>query len=65
MKGNLLTTTEALKRLGVSRQTLYRWRKSGRIKSVRVGWVVMYDTKVISKAVEEKIARETYEISQR
>jgi excisionase family DNA binding protein len=35
--GELLSTTEMAKRLGVNRQTLQRWSKAGRVPRVRLG----------------------------
>lgn len=40
--GDLLTEEEAARVLRISRMTLYRMRRDGRIKSVRIGRRVLY-----------------------
>ena len=47
-----LTQDEAEDYLGVSRTTLYRWRKDGRLKAYRAGNVVRYKQEDLDAALE-------------
>jgi hypothetical protein len=48
MNGNLLSTAEAAKRLGVAKQTLRRWG----LPQIRLGKKVYYEEVVIEKMLE-------------
>ena len=48
MNGNLLSTAEAAKRLGVAKQTLRRWG----LPHIRLGKKVYYEEMVIEKMLE-------------
>ena len=48
----LVPTSEVMARLNVDASTLWRWRKSGRLKGVRTGREVMYKEQDILKLME-------------
>lgn len=48
-----VTTSEVVKRLHVDKSTLWRWRKSGRLKGVKVGKEVSYKESDILKLLGE------------
>ncbi|WP_262245963.1 helix-turn-helix domain-containing protein [Parapedobacter soli] len=45
---------ELIKKLGITRQTLLRWRKQNRIPYVQAGSVIRYDLNKVIKALENK-----------
>ena len=54
LKGNLLTVNEVLEIAGVSRYTLYRDTRSGKIKSLKFGKNVRYREEDVERYAEEK-----------
>lgn len=45
-------------KLGITRQTLGRWRKNGRIPYIQVGQVIRYDLDKVIEALENKKRRQ-------
>lgn len=56
-KGNILDTEQIIAKLGVTRPTLSKWRKEGRIPFIQVGSVVRYDLDKVLEALENKKRR--------
>jgi len=51
----LITAKEAAKRLGVDRITIYRWLKSGKLKSYRLaGWSFRIKEKDLEEFIKDK-----------
>jgi len=53
----ILDTDELMAKLGVTRPTLSKWRKEGRIPFIQVGAVVRYDLDKVLEALESKKRR--------
>ena len=54
---NILDTDQLMEKLGVTRPTLSKWRKEGRIPFIQVGSVVRYDLDKVLEALENKKRR--------
>lgn len=54
LKGNLLTVNEVLEMAGVSRYTLYRDSRSGKIQPIYFGKSVRYQEEDVKRYAEEK-----------
>ena len=54
LKGNLLTVNEVLEIAGISRYTLYRDSRSGKIKPIKFGKSVRYREEDVERYAEEK-----------
>lgn len=54
---NILNTDQLMAKLGVTRPTLSKWRKEGRIPFIQVGAVVRYDLDKVLEALENKKRR--------
>lgn len=57
IQGTILDTDQLMARLGVTRPTLSKWRKEGRIPFIQVGAVVRYDLDKVLEALENKKRR--------
>lgn len=53
----ILDTDQLMAKLGVTRPTLSKWRKEGRIPYIQVGAVVRYDLDKVLEALENKKRR--------
>lgn len=53
----ILDTDQLMVKLGVTRPTLLKWRKEGRIPFIQVGSVVRYDLDKVLEALESKKRR--------
>jgi excisionase family DNA binding protein len=53
----ILDTDQLMAKLGVTRPTLSKWRKEGRIPFIQVGAVVRYDLDKVLEALESKKRR--------
>lgn len=53
----ILDTDQLMAKLGVTRPTLSKWRKEGRIPFIQVGAVVRYDLEKVLEALENKKRR--------
>ncbi|WP_353890996.1 helix-turn-helix domain-containing protein [Algoriphagus sediminis] len=53
----ILTTDQLMLKLGVTRPTLSKWRKEGRIPFIQEGSVVRYDLEKVLEALENKKRR--------
>lgn len=53
----ILDTDELMQKLGITRPTLSKWRKEGRIPFIQVGSVVRYDLDKVLEALESKKRR--------
>lgn len=53
----ILDTDQLMTKLGVTRPTLSKWRKEGRIPFIQVGAVVRYDLDKVLEALESKKRR--------
>jgi excisionase family DNA binding protein len=51
---NILDTDQLMVKLGVTRPTLSKWRKDGRIPFIQVGAVVRYDLDAVLEALSKK-----------
>lgn len=51
---NILDTDQLMAKLGVTRQTLSKWRKENRIPFIQVGHVVRYDLDKVLEVLENK-----------
>lgn len=49
----LLTTSEVAYRLRVTRETLWRWRKEGKIKAVSTGGKLLYTEDEIKRFISD------------
>ena len=47
----MITSSEVCRRLGIDPSTLWRWRKTGRLKGVRVGREYLYKEADISQMI--------------
>lgn len=56
-QGIILDTDQLMEKLGVTRPTLSKWRKEGRIPFIQVGAVVRYDLDKVLEALESKKRR--------
>lgn len=54
---NILDTDQLMVKLGITRPTLSKWRKEGRIPFIQVGAVVRYDLDKVLEALENKKRR--------
>lgn len=54
---NILDTDQLMAKLGVTRQTLSKWRKENRIPFIQVGHVVRYDLDKVLEVLENKKRR--------
>ena len=50
---SFITTEQVCNKYGVSKPTLWRWDKSGKLKAKRLGRKVLYSETSIIKAMEE------------
>ena len=57
LRQTILDTDELMAKLGVTRPTLSKWRKEGRIPFIQVGAVVRYDLDKVLEALESKKRR--------
>ncbi|MBA4301280.1 MAG: hypothetical protein C0433_14435 [Cyclobacterium sp.] len=57
LKQTILDTDQLMEKLGVTRPTLSKWRKEGRIPFIQVGAVVRYDLDKVLEALESKKRR--------
>jgi excisionase family DNA binding protein len=53
----ILDTDQLMEKLGVTRPTLSKWRKEGRIPFIQVGAVVRYDLDKVLESLENKKRR--------
>lgn len=53
MTARYLTVKEVTKLYGIGRTTLWRMRREGRIKEVKLGKCVRFSSKMLSRAVKE------------
>lgn len=53
----ILGTEQLMEKLGVTRPTLSRWRKEGRIPFIQIGSVVRYDLDKVLESLENKKRR--------
>lgn len=56
-QGTILDTDQLMAKLGVTRPTLSKWRKEGRIPFIQVGAVVRYDLDKVLEVLENKKRR--------
>ncbi|SMD46392.1 DNA binding domain-containing protein, excisionase family [Aquiflexum balticum DSM 16537] len=56
-EGLILDTDQLMEKLGVTRPTLSKWRKEGRIPFIQVGSVVRYDLDKVLEVLENKKRR--------
>lgn len=54
---NIIDTDQLMAKLGVTRPTLSKWRKEGRIPFIQIGSVVRYDLEKVLEALENKKRR--------
>lgn len=54
---NILDTDQLMAKLGITRPTLSKWRKEGRIPFIKVGAVVRYDLDKVLEALKSKKRR--------
>jgi excisionase family DNA binding protein len=54
---SILDTDQLMEKLGVTRPTLSKWRKEGRIPFIQVGAVVRYDLDKVLEVLENKKRR--------
>ncbi|MDR7130337.1 excisionase family DNA binding protein [Algoriphagus sp. 4150] len=54
---SILDTDQLMAKLGITRPTLSKWRKEGRIPFIQVGSVVRYDLDKVLEALESKKRR--------
>lgn len=52
--GLILDTDQLMIKLGVTRPTLAKWRREGRIPFIQIGSVVRYDLDKVLEALESK-----------
>ncbi len=57
----LLDSTEVMKLLGVSERTLASYRKSGKIRFIKVGGIVRYPQTAINEIVGNKLKKSDYD----
>lgn len=53
-KPEILDGDELTEKLGITRQTLLRWRKQNRIPYVQAGSIIRYDLNKVIEALENK-----------
>lgn len=53
-KPEILDGDELIEKLGITRQTLARWRKQKRIPFIQAGAVIRYDLNKVLEALEKK-----------
>ena len=44
-----LTPLQVAKHLAISRDTLYRWVRTGKIPAIRIGWTIRFDPAEIER----------------
>jgi excisionase family DNA binding protein len=54
MEDKLLTVKDVMKKLQISRQTLYNHTKEGKIKSVKIGSLVRYEESEVSRFIQSQ-----------
>ena len=54
VKNEMLTTNEVVNLLGISRSTLYRARKSGKLRATRLGRFLRFERKEIENYIQNQ-----------
>lgn len=56
----LVSIGEAIKTLNISRQTIHKYRRDGKIPCVKIGKRILFDSQVIAKIKKEGLKWERY-----
>lgn len=55
----MLKVKDVAKKFGVSRQTIYEWRKNGLLPSFNIGRSVYFNPDEVQKRIEESLTENT------